>query len=291
MIRLAQKPFLSVQGEGPRTGKLTVFVRFFGCNLRCPGFFQDNPTDSSTYIKPVEFDPKSYKTLAEFPVPKYGCDTLYAIDPKYKHLAVTYETVEALMADIEALLPVSNVWGSPVWFHPKTFNPIDICFTGGEPMLQQDNIRDILNFMRTREDRKYISTPDYVQFETNGTKDLSETLKQELYGWSTLFNVSPKLFNVTGEDGLYPEVLLNLAKFEMALKFVVNDTQAAFDELNEKVNECPRDVPIYVMPVGATYDQQNEYDRLNRIATMAVDNGFHISGRLHCNLFGNSHDR
>lgn len=43
--------YLSVQGEGPRVGRPTVFVRMGGCNLRCPG---------------------------------WPCDTQHAIDPKYR---------------------------------------------------------------------------------------------------------------------------------------------------------------------------------------------------------------
>lgn len=43
--------YLSIQGEGPRVGSPTVFVRFGGCNLRCPG---------------------------------WPCDTQHAIDPKYR---------------------------------------------------------------------------------------------------------------------------------------------------------------------------------------------------------------
>lgn len=44
--------YASVQGEGPRTGETTVFVRFGGCNLRCPG---------------------------------WPCDTQHAIDPQFRH--------------------------------------------------------------------------------------------------------------------------------------------------------------------------------------------------------------
>jgi len=285
MIRLAQKPFLSVQGEGPRTGTLTIFVRFFGCNLRCPGFFQDNPTDPSTYIKPIEFDPKSYKSLDEFPVPKYGCDTLYAIDPKYKHLAISYDNAIDVVKDIEALLPGS-------WKHPKTKNKYDICFTGGEPLLHQKAIAEILNQISLRFDE--MGVPGVVQFETNGTQELSNDLVQPLHNFNSLFNVSPKLFSVTGEkNAWFPEKIANLTRAysNVALKFVVNDTQAAFDELIQKQSELTRTFPIYVMPVGATYDQQNEYERINRIANLAVDNGFHISARLHCNIFGNSHNR
>jgi 7-carboxy-7-deazaguanine synthase len=43
--------YVSVQGEGPRTGMGTLFLRFGGCNLRCPG---------------------------------WPCDTLYAVEPRYR---------------------------------------------------------------------------------------------------------------------------------------------------------------------------------------------------------------
>lgn len=44
--------YVSTQGEGPRVGEPTVFLRFGGCNLRCPG---------------------------------WPCDTQYAIDPRFRH--------------------------------------------------------------------------------------------------------------------------------------------------------------------------------------------------------------
>jgi 7-carboxy-7-deazaguanine synthase len=40
--------YASVQGEGPRVGETTVFVRFGGCNLRCPGW----PCDTQHAIDP-----------------------------------------------------------------------------------------------------------------------------------------------------------------------------------------------------------------------------------------------
>jgi 7-carboxy-7-deazaguanine synthase len=42
----------SIQGEGPRVGMRTVFIRFAGCNLRCPGW----PCDTQHAI-----DPKLYR--------------------------------------------------------------------------------------------------------------------------------------------------------------------------------------------------------------------------------------
>ena len=35
--------YTSVQGEGPNVGLPTTFVRFAGCNLRCPGWPCDTP--------------------------------------------------------------------------------------------------------------------------------------------------------------------------------------------------------------------------------------------------------
>lgn len=43
--------YTSIQGEGPLTGDPTTFVRFGGCNMRCPG---------------------------------WPCDTMFAVDPKFQ---------------------------------------------------------------------------------------------------------------------------------------------------------------------------------------------------------------
>jgi len=43
MVLRLSEIYTSVQGEGPRVGIPTTFVRFGGCNLRCPGWACDTP--------------------------------------------------------------------------------------------------------------------------------------------------------------------------------------------------------------------------------------------------------
>lgn len=49
--------YTSVQGEGPNVGKPTTFVRFAGCNLRCPGWPCDTPYSIEPEIWQKEFVP------------------------------------------------------------------------------------------------------------------------------------------------------------------------------------------------------------------------------------------
>lgn len=67
----------SVQGEGPNVGRPTVFIRFGGCNLRCP---------------------------------LWPCDTQHAIDPKYR--AEWSKLTPAQVRDIAT----GTHWGSRVDF-------------------------------------------------------------------------------------------------------------------------------------------------------------------------------
>jgi 7-carboxy-7-deazaguanine synthase len=64
--------YVSTQGEGPRVGVLTQFVRFAGCNLKCPAW----PCDTQFAI-----DPKLYR---EEQYPRQPWELAQDIEGKYK---------------------------------------------------------------------------------------------------------------------------------------------------------------------------------------------------------------
>lgn len=283
--------FYSFQGEGRYTGHLAVWMRTFGCNLRCPGFSQPNPADPSTYIKPITFDPKSIKTLDEFPVVSVGCDTLYAIDPKFKHLRQDLTPTETITKVLE-LLPNPDKF----WVHPKTLNDIHFCITGGEPLLQQNGLKALFD-----EWHKYSSFPKFIQFETNGTqRPDSDLFAYHLSNSEVHFNVSLKLHNVSGEDyewdaDIIQDLIDHSGQECVDLKIVVNNSDAAWRELDRKMgalykglgNWLPR---LYIMPVGSTYEQQTDSQQIEAITKRALAEGYHVSGRLHCVTLGNAID-
>lgn len=53
--------YTSFQGEGPNVGRPTVFVRFAGCNLKCPGW----PCDTPHAIDPAIFTKEQVKYTPE----------------------------------------------------------------------------------------------------------------------------------------------------------------------------------------------------------------------------------
>ena len=61
-LRLVEH-YSSTQGEGPRTGVVTQFVRFAGCNMNCPGW----PCDTPFAVKPELYmaEGGSYKRTSE----------------------------------------------------------------------------------------------------------------------------------------------------------------------------------------------------------------------------------
>jgi len=113
MLRLLEH-YASPQGEGPKVGVMSQFVRFAGCNLKCPG---------------------------------WPCDTPQAIDPKL--FTKEQERVEP----DELIDRIINLRAST--------GADNIVFTGGEPLLQDQN--DLLTVVR--------SIGDICKFEifTNGT--------------------------------------------------------------------------------------------------------------------------
>ena len=285
--------FRSFQGEGRFTGALSVWVRFFGCNLECNGFAQKCPTDPSTYVLPYQtIDLSSIKRMEDLPVLEYGCDSGYSWSSRFKHLALDYDEV-TLAHKVIQMLPDQQ------WVQP-TGNTFDLCFTGGEPMMNQRAMISVL--AKVLDMSSGHGQPKRIQIETNGTQKMTEAFERcivELaeHGIDVAFNISPKLFNVSGEvpeRAWKPDVILSyfqLSPESSSLKFVINNDDVAWNEMGALLAELKErgvDLPVYVMPVGGTKEQQEDSAVLAQIANRAIAEGYMVSGRVHANIFGNA---
>jgi organic radical activating enzyme len=287
--------FYSFQGEAELAGVPSVWLRFFGCNLNCHGFGQQNPTDPSTYVLPYkEFNVDSVKSVAELPVWQYGCDSSYSWSQLYKHLAHDGSPAEVAQRLIDANKSEHNPEG--LFLHPKTQQDVMVCFTGGEPMLQQKAIVAILTQMAHMG-----NMPRIVTIETNATTKMSDELKQfiaqdfrQFGGYRWHWAMSPKLFNVSGEENaINPDVIRDYT-FSLStsvLKFVCNGTIECWKELDHQLDRirllCGQFMPqVWVMPVGATKDAQEHPDIAN-LCVEAMNRGFNVATRNQCYVFGN----
>ena len=89
--------YTSVQGEGPNTGDPTTFVRFGGCNLRCPGWGFGKLPDGS-----------------EVP----GCDTVFAVYPEWRKTWDKLTPQEVFAQTPEAPARICITGGEPL-IQPK----------------------------------------------------------------------------------------------------------------------------------------------------------------------------
>lgn len=291
--------FYSPQGEGRYTGQLSVWVRFFSCNLQCQGFSQKDPTDPSSYVLEYkDFDVSSVQKMTDLPVFKYGCDTSYSWAAKFKHLCPSLSAKDICDRLID-LIPYNS------FYNPFSVNDIHLVFTGGEPLLPkgQKMIVEVLRELKTRDGGLVKGRKNYplnVTIETNGTQELSEEFKtaifKEFNDIHFFFSISPKLFNVSGEtiDKTFVEKSVKSficlgANSSGQLKFVVNNKTSSWDELEETIHKWRQTgiyFPIWIMPLGATIEQQESEDTVTVIEE-AMRRGYNISSRVHVLTWGN----
>jgi organic radical activating enzyme len=284
--------FRSIQGEGVYTGVPTVWLRLFGCNLECNGFGQEDPTDPSTYILPYqEIDLKDISVPEQLPVFSYGCDSSYSWSKRFKKLQ-RKGTPEEVAGELFQLMHNSKT---------------HIAFTGGEPLMKAGQ----KNIIKVIKELKELFKDDYdrpvkltnVTFETNGTRPLTEELTTKLtadsFETEFFFSVSPKIWSTSGEkDKIFPEIVLGyqeasyiptVSRPQGQLKFVCNGSIPSWREIENAVHQF-RDAgvtyPIWIMPVGATEESQNE-DRVAIIAEETMDRGWNVAARVHCYIWGN----
>jgi len=271
--------FKSIQGEGHYTGVPTSWLRFFGCNLECNGFGQDDPTDPSTYKLPYkDFDLIDVKNVEDLPVWKYGCDSSYSWSKKFAKIQKN-ESCEEVAKRLYDQMYNENT---------------HIAFTGGEPLMKaaQKNTVKILEEMDRLLGRKRFTN---ITWESNGTRPLDSILHNYLqsieHTTEFFFSVSPKLWSVAGEkEGIQPEIVKQYHDLSEVgqLKFVCNGTDEAWDEIEDSILKFRKvgvNYPIWIMPVGATEESQDEVAKEITIQTM--DRGYNVSARVHCYIFGN----
>lgn len=238
--------FYSFQGEAELAGVPAVWLRFFGCNLECAGFGQKDPTDPTTYVLPYQdFDLTNITKNEELPVWQTGCDSSYSWSSRYKHLAHDGTAAEIAQRLIDLNKSEFNPEGK--FTHPKTGQETMVCFTGGEPMLYQLAMIEIL-----RELAKLENMPKIVTIETNATRpigpELDKYLEREFRpagGTRWHWAMSPKLHTVSGEQNvIIPKIIGSYAGFGLThmyyeradvtsvLKFVCNGTKENWEELD-----------------------------------------------------------
>jgi 7-carboxy-7-deazaguanine synthase len=208
------------QGEGHYCGVPTVWVRFWGCNFECNGFGQDDPTNQASWNLDYQtVDVSSIKRMEDLPVFNTGCDSSYSWSKKFAHLAHTGTAAE-ICDQLEEFLKRGGHNPEGKFQHPVSGQWTHLAFTGGEPMMNQNAIVDImLEFARRG------NMPKYVTVETNGTQEARTKFSEYLEGVR---------YDENGEVDLYAENFDYEASFYMkALRWLRAENYAGLSEEQE----------------------------------------------------------
>ena len=238
--------FSSLQGEGVNIGKPSIFVRFGTCNLSC-GWSRVNGAWEKNG--------------------GWQCDAYYSwMDAKDFKLMEVFEVVSRIK-ELGLGLKIKH-----------------LIFTGGEPLLQQNRIRQILYALEVS-----MRLTDYdhvkVEVETNGT------ILPEQSTWSRIkyWDISPKLSNsgMPEERRIVPNVIKFFRSFKDAyFKFVISSAEDVLEM--QRTFVIPFDLSpnrIILMPEGTDVQTLNE--RGVWLSKICLDNGYLFSPRLQIWLYGN----
>jgi len=156
----------------------------------------------------------------------------------------------------------------------EQFNIKHLVITGGEPMMQADDLVELLSFLK----------PDfYVEVETNGTIVPKKMLTDLVDQW----NVSPKTSNSNNplemcEDSECYTFFSN--RENCFFKFVV-ENKSDIDEITKLVKKYSiSNEQVLLMPQAQTKEELSTIE--GSIASLANSNNLGFSSRLHVKLWG-----
>lgn len=197
------------------------------------------------------------------------CDTPFTwnwIGSKFKHPEKYDKKKEVFQLSVVEILDQL--------LYSKTKN---LVISGGEPMLQQAEITELL---ATLKDLGW-----WIEIETNGTVIPTDTFLHLI----DQINCSPKLLNSGLDNPKYkrmiPQALRKLARSpKVNFKFVVRSKDDLI-EIVSLTNSYKIDSSrVYLMPEGKTKDIQEQ--RQLTIQALCREYGYNFSPRLHILMFG-----
>lgn len=274
--------FRGLQGEGMWAGRPSIFVRYGGCNLRCQfGLKCENHSasrDIPDYIQEVIDNLDHYKEMKDLPVFPNYCDTYTGILPEFQRFWTNYTTEE--LADLIYGLIKDNP-------NYNDLSDVDLVFTGGEPLLHQNQIIDLLEYLKKQPYGKHCQN---VTFETNGTVAISLENKERFKEYSmhneVTFSISPKISsaNYSFNETCKPHVPANLEEVSSftILKFVVKeevDIKMVKEYTEVYQNAGWVGNGVFLMPCGGKADPSfNETQEV--VYDLCVKYGYNFSPRL-----------
>lgn len=290
--------FMSIEGEAKYNGHPTVYIRFARCNFKCKGFNNPEKQYESDGYATLGFDPKDYKSLQSLPLITRGCDSQYAVNPKFSHIWHKGDEKE-LAAQVLEVLPHNS------FVNPHSGQRVILSLTGGEPTLRLKTWLPLLEEL-------YQHGMRHVLIETNAAVPLREKDIQALYEWVgtkdsmiITWSNSPKI-GVSGEvweEAIRPEIALAQVRYndisafhlegmghtiEQYFKFVCDAVDEDFDEVEHAMRQYFDGSvygPVYIMPVACTEEQQQEISA--KVATMCMERGYIYCHRIQNSVFGN----
>lgn len=243
LARLNGEPeiFHSIQGEGRSIGVPSVFVRTSLCNLHC--IWCD--TDYTWNWEGTRF--------------RHVGDA----DPAYRKFRMDEWIAECDVQEIADKI--------------SSFRCKNIILTGGEPMMQQERLSDLMQVLK-----EYIRGARF-ETETNGTIVPST----EFDALIDQYNVSPKLSNSNNPKKLRekPEALRFFAESPKAtFKFVLSDANDLREVLSmiEAYHIDPD--KVWLMPEGTSHEALAQ--RREWLVDICKEYGFRFSDRLHVQIWG-----
>lgn len=235
--------FYSLQGEGRTMGIPAIFVRLTGCNLMCGGFGVERDgqlRDGATWV----------------------CDTIAV------WLRGTMRPIADWVED----------WNRELQFVERLRRGAHLVITGGEPLLQQERIVALLEYLEQQ-----FQLQPIVEIETNATVLPLTELDRRVAYWNT----SPKLRNsgMPADRRLRPDVLRWFAQNPNTMTKLVIANREDWTEIETDLlaPELIRRDQIVLMPSADSLDNLLKTNKL--VAEICIEQQLRMSTRLHVEIW------